>query len=245
MSSDTCSTQCATCSRLCLAQPVFDIISLHYYASNNCSTLIGSLFIVGMPYSITDDDLVPIFSSLAEVRGDVIIRNNQYLTSLAFLQGLSVINSLAVESNPSLCDARLPSLSQVSGTIHTHGNPRLCPQNYPRSQNYHIMSHGPTAPNASKMITPSPIFVQAGSSMPTPSISSTTTTTRPSAASVCATVCGYVELVAVGRNYLDSSVLAAVSSALTSLLSQASNGQVRFKTSSIYHSLYSSYYYYL
>lgn len=54
---------------------------------------------------------MPLFRSLREVRGSLIVQDNKYLTSLDFLRAtqLARVNDIIIHANPNLVDARLPS----------------------------------------------------------------------------------------------------------------------------------------
>ena len=128
---DLCQSSCATCGTACIGSHVIDMSNLDSYIGKKCAILFGSLYLAMLPI-INESALHAAFSELTIIRGNLVVQDNPTLTTLSFLSGLEKVDSIIIEGNPSLVDARLPNLITVD-TISADINPQLCSGHYPNA----------------------------------------------------------------------------------------------------------------
>ena len=125
---DKCVSQCpsSSCGTTCTTRPIIDARDILYFS--NCSLVLGGLSLMNLAPDLDVDALQPL-QAITKIAGPLRVIDNQYLTSLSFLNNLTTVESIVVSDNRNLVDARLPRLTPASlaGTITQTLNPRLCP----------------------------------------------------------------------------------------------------------------------
>ena len=123
-------SQCSDCGNLCESFPITDLSSLELYSSRGCTLISGDLHIANLPSVVHEDLLFDHMGQVRFLRGSLIVLNNQFLSSLAFLRNVQSVVNVVLFNNPTLVDARLPSLQTFLGTFQPEGCDRLCPARY-------------------------------------------------------------------------------------------------------------------
>jgi hypothetical protein len=122
-----CTNTCpvSVCGSRCAARPILDGSDLDFYA--NCSLVLGGLSLMNLPTSLGPDELMGL-QTIRKIAGPLVVADNAYLTSLAFLSSLETAESVRITNNANLVDARLPALSlATTAAVAVDLNPRLCP----------------------------------------------------------------------------------------------------------------------
>ena len=123
-------SQCSGCGTLCESFPITDINSLELYSSQGCTIIVGDLFIMGLPSSISQKPLFTNLQGIQSIRGVLHFQNNEYLSAMTFLKNLVSLEGAVYLNNPVLVDTRMPSLQVLSGDVIVIGCDRLCPARY-------------------------------------------------------------------------------------------------------------------
>ena len=126
----SCVSQCNNCGTLCEAFPITDMNSLQLYSSQGCTIIVGDLYIMGLPSSISQKPLLANLGGIQSIRGTLHFQNNEYLCALTFLKNLVSLGGAVYLNNPVLVDTRMPSLQRLSGNVSVIGCDRLCPARY-------------------------------------------------------------------------------------------------------------------
>lgn len=124
---------CDDCGVLCEAFPITDLTSLELYGSQGCTVIVGDLYIVNTPASISIGVLTENLFSVERIRGTLYVKDNLYRTAMNFLPSLVSVAGVVYIDNPSLIDARIPSLESIEGGVSVVGCSRLCPARYTRA----------------------------------------------------------------------------------------------------------------
>ena len=105
--------------------------SLDYYRQNNCTVLVGNLYITDLPAEVTEDVLFEVLSPITAIHGEVHVENNPFLTSLSALVNVQEIHDMYLTNNPNLVDSRMPSLQSLRyNSAIVFSCPNLCPDRY-------------------------------------------------------------------------------------------------------------------
>jgi hypothetical protein len=121
------------CGHRCVARPIADGSDLAYFASNNCSLVLGGLSLMNLPAALGPDELMAL-NTIRKVAGPLIVADNPHLTSLSFLSNVETAESVHIVNNANLIDALLPQLSLLTTTsFDVNQNPRLCPERSPQT----------------------------------------------------------------------------------------------------------------
>ncbi len=115
---------------MCEAFPISDVNSAALYSSQACTVIVGDLYILNLPASMTRSILLSHLKTVQTIRGALIFKDNLYLSSMTFLSNLVSLNGAVYFNNPQLIDARLFSLKSLSGNVTVEGCDRLCPARY-------------------------------------------------------------------------------------------------------------------
>ena len=107
-----------------------DLQSLSLYKTKGCTIISGDLYIQGLPVQISRTALAGGLGTVKYIKGDLHFKDNDYLTSLVFLQNLVSVNNIYLMNNPQLVDARLASLQIMNGNLSVEGCPWLCPARF-------------------------------------------------------------------------------------------------------------------
>jgi hypothetical protein len=122
-----CSSECTDCGNICISVNVVGGSLSSIEEVSRCNVILGDLSIQDLPLDWNEDFLTTVFQRLTRIHGVLRLKNNQFLTSLSFLENLLGIYSLELNNNPNLIDARLPSLEVLyEEQAFVSGNPRLC-----------------------------------------------------------------------------------------------------------------------
>ena len=125
-----CVSRCAGCGVLCEPFPITDLNSLGLYLSRGCTTVVGDLYIMNLPSTITKAILTINLATVRYVTGTLYIINCQWLGSLLPLQSLVSMGSAFYSDNPNLVDTRIPGLKQLGSNVTVVNCNRLCPARY-------------------------------------------------------------------------------------------------------------------
>ena len=125
-----CTSSCSTCGTVCEAFPITDLSSLQLYATNNCTVVVGDLYISDLDSSIIRSTLFSNLQGIRSIRGSLYFDNNPFLTAMTFFSKLESVTSIRYLNNPRLVDARMPSLISLPGGVSVIGCDRLCPVRY-------------------------------------------------------------------------------------------------------------------
>jgi hypothetical protein len=115
---------------VCEAFPITDLSSLQLYATNNCTVVVGDLYISNLESSIIRAVLFSNLQGIRSIRGSLYFDNNPYLTAMTFFSKLESVTSVRYLNNPRLVDARMPSLTSLPGSLSVTGCDRLCTARY-------------------------------------------------------------------------------------------------------------------
>ena len=115
---------------LCEAFPITDLASVVLYSSQGCTTIVGDLYMLNMPASMTRSLLQTHLKTVTAIRGTLHFKDNLYLSAMTFLSNVVSLNGAVYSNNPQLIDARLFSLQQLNGNVTVEGCNRLCPARY-------------------------------------------------------------------------------------------------------------------
>ncbi len=125
-----CTSRCSTCGTLCEAFPISDVNSAALYSSQACTVIIGDLYILNLPASMTRTILLAHLKTVQTIRGALFFKDNLYLSAMTFLSNLVNLKGAVYINNPQLIDARLFSLKTMNGNVTVEGCDRLCPARY-------------------------------------------------------------------------------------------------------------------
>jgi hypothetical protein len=115
---------------VCEAFPITDLSSLQLYATNNCTVVVGDLYISDLDSSIIRSTLFSNLQGIRSIRGSLYFDNNPFLTAMSFFSNLVSATSIRYLNNPRLVDARMLSLTSLPGGVSVAGCDRLCPARY-------------------------------------------------------------------------------------------------------------------
>lgn len=122
---------CSGCGVLCEAFPITDLTSLQLYAVKKCTIVVGDLYIIALPITITKRALFNNLQTIQYIRGSLYMKDMLYITAMTFFSNLVGISGGAHYSNdPILTDGRMPSLLQLGGPVTAEGCDRMCPARY-------------------------------------------------------------------------------------------------------------------
>jgi hypothetical protein len=127
-----CTSVCGNCGVLCEAFPITDASSLSRYSGKKCTIIVGDLYISTLPREIYRAILAAAIGSVREIRGVLYVTNNAYLTAMTFFSQVVALKGVQYFNNPSLVDARMPSLQRLDVPAVVRGCDRLCPAQYTR-----------------------------------------------------------------------------------------------------------------
>jgi len=127
---DLCTSVCSNCGTICEAFPITDLASAMLYSTKKCTTVIGDLYIMGLPVTVTKKVLFDNLNTIQYIRGDLYMKDNAYMPAMTFFSGLLGVYGIHYENNIILSDARMPSLIQLRGPVTVDGCDRLCPSRY-------------------------------------------------------------------------------------------------------------------
>ena len=125
-----CTSVCSTCGTLCEAFPITDLASLQLYKTKGCTTVVGDLYIMDLPVTVTKKLLFDNLKSVQYIRGGLYVKDNPFLSALTFLSNLVGVYGVYLSNLPLIVDARMPSLTQFRDGISVDGCDRLCPARY-------------------------------------------------------------------------------------------------------------------
>ena len=125
-----CTSQCSTCGTLCEAFPITDLTSAQLYSDQGCTVIVGDLYMLNMPASMTRTALYAHLKTVTTIRGTLYFKDNLYLSAMTFLSNVVSLNGAVYSNNPQLVDARLFALQQLNGNVTVDGCDRLCPARY-------------------------------------------------------------------------------------------------------------------
>jgi hypothetical protein len=125
-----CTSQCSTCGTLCEAFPITDLPSVLLYSDQGCTVIVGDLYMLNMPASMTRTALYTHLKTVTTIRGTLYFKDNLYLSAMTFLSNVVSLNGAVYSNNPQLVDARLFALQQLHGNVTVDGCDRLCPARY-------------------------------------------------------------------------------------------------------------------
>ena len=125
-----CTSQCTTCGVLCAAFPITDANTLALYGSQGCTTIVGDLYIMDLTLAVSKKLLQQNLQTVQYIRGGLYMENNPFLNAMTFLSHLVGAESISYLNMPTLVDARMPGLQQLSGNVSVVGCDRLCPARY-------------------------------------------------------------------------------------------------------------------
>ena len=125
-----CVSSCADCGQLCEPFPITDLASLTLYKTRGCTVIAGDLYIINLPSSILKATLLANLQRVTRIHGTVYVVNNQFFTSLLFLQNVVEMYGGFYLNNPNLVDTRLPGLESLATPVVVEGCARLCPARY-------------------------------------------------------------------------------------------------------------------
>ena len=125
-----CTSHCSTCGTLCEAFPITDLKSAELYSSQGCTVIVGDLYMLSIPASISESALFEHLKTVTTIRGCLFFNDNLYLSAMTFLSNIVSLNGAVYRNNPQLIDARLSSLHRLNGNVTVEGCDRLCPARY-------------------------------------------------------------------------------------------------------------------
>lgn len=124
-----CTSNCTTCGRLCNAFPITDLSSLSLLQKQDCTVIVGDLYIANLPTSVSNGDVYNAVKNVQEIRGTIFMVNNLYRTSMDAFRNLKIAHDIVYSNNPNMIDSRMPSLVSL-GSVSVMGCDRLCPARY-------------------------------------------------------------------------------------------------------------------
>ena len=83
-----CTSVCSSCGTLCEAFPITDLTSLQLYSSKGCTIVVGDLYILNLPITITRTMLFNNLKNILYIRGGLYFKDNLYLTAMTFMSNL-------------------------------------------------------------------------------------------------------------------------------------------------------------
>ena len=125
-----CISRCPTCGVLCEPFPITDINSLGLYLSHGCTTVVGDLYLVGLPSTLTKSMLTNNLATVRTITGTLYIINCQWLSSVSPFANVVSLGSAFYSDNSNLVDTRIPGLKQLGSNVTVVNCNRLCPQRY-------------------------------------------------------------------------------------------------------------------
>jgi hypothetical protein len=125
-----CTTACNNCGVLCESFPISDLASLQLYKSKACTIIVGDLYIMGLPVSVAKMAILESLGTVRTIRGVLYFHDNIYMSAMTFFSGLEVVYGISYKNNPTLVDARMPSLRELRNEVEVEGCDRLCPARY-------------------------------------------------------------------------------------------------------------------
>ncbi len=134
--SGLCTSACSTCGVLCEAFPITDLATADVYQRLGCTTIIGDLYLSNIPTSATRLQLAQRLVKIAQVKGDVVIKDSFFATIVTYLDGLKSVYSIRLLNLPLVTDARFTALLSIRDGVEVIGCDRLCPERYPRVGQY-------------------------------------------------------------------------------------------------------------
>ena len=90
----------------------------------------GDLYVSGLPNTISNEILFSSFSTVTEIRGNLVVENNLFRTTMGAFRNLRSVFGISYVNNPSLVDARMPSLVSMPSGVSVVGCERLCLARY-------------------------------------------------------------------------------------------------------------------
>ena len=116
-----CVSQCLSCGILCGSFPITNADSLVVYAESKCTVVVGDMYIVDLPATVTRLALFSALSTIQFIYGSLFVSNNAFLPAMTFMSNLLGVDAVFYLNNPVLVDARLPALTRVSGNVTVSG----------------------------------------------------------------------------------------------------------------------------
>ena len=121
---------CSSCGTLCEAFPITDLTSLQLFKNKGCTLIVGDLYIMNLPVTVTKKLLLDNLQGVQYIRGTLHMKDNLYVSALTFFSNLVGIYGAKFSNMPILVDARMPSLTQIRDVVTVDGCDRLCPARY-------------------------------------------------------------------------------------------------------------------
>jgi hypothetical protein len=125
-----CTSVCDNCGVLCESFPITDLASVHLYKSKGCTIIVGDLYITGLAVTVTTKVLFDNLNILRSIRGVLYFHDNIFIPAMSFFSELVEVHGISYQNNPTLVDARMPSLQSLKGHVVVDGCDRLCPARY-------------------------------------------------------------------------------------------------------------------
>jgi hypothetical protein len=125
-----CTSVCDNCGVLCESFPINDLASAQLYGSKGCTIIDGDLYITGLAVTVTKKVLFDNLKTVRSIRGVLYFHDNHYMSAMTFFSGLVEVHGISYQNNPTLVDARMPSLHDLKGEVVVDGCDRLCPARY-------------------------------------------------------------------------------------------------------------------
>ena len=105
--------------------------SLYLYMTRGCTTIVGDLYIMNLPATVTKTMIANNLATVRSITGTLYIVNCQWVVSLQQpLQNVIRLGSAYFSDNPNLVDTRIPGLTELGSNITVINCNRLCRARY-------------------------------------------------------------------------------------------------------------------